>query len=183
MNEMPASPGDEKSGFPIPAARLQVPTDVAAPDPDNSAPEPEPRRPSISDSIVRQGEVLPAEPAGTSLPPELAGTSLPPELANDRYTQPAGVLDLIYRMWLSLNWSRTGQVFLLMVAAAVLIGGLGLVAHAVIGTPVLWSTIGGGLTAAGMSATLAARGRRRTQEREAQCGAGQKEGRADQKPR
>jgi hypothetical protein len=88
-------------------------------------------KPMFSGDPVLHGEVVPPTPTG-------------------HYTPPQGVLDLIFRMWLTLNFRRAAQVLMLAIAGLLLFLGLGYLAHVVLGTPAVWSALGGG--AAGLGA-------------------------------
>lgn len=65
---------------------------------------------------------------------------------------PAGTLDFLYRLWLSLNWRNTSQVVVIVlalgIAAALVFGSLGLVAYFVIGTSP-WLTLSLSIVAGG----------------------------------
>jgi hypothetical protein len=80
---------------------------------------------------------------------------------------PASNQDLILRMWNSLTWSRAGQASVLIIVSGIAVtlvfAALGLLAHALMGIPAIWSAIGS--ATAGAATITYAGGRRRLHRR------------------
>lgn len=61
-------------------------------------------------------------------------------------------MDMIYRIWMSLEWAKTAQLVAILLVlgltVALVFAGLGLLVHALIGNPTVWSAVGvGGIVA------------------------------------
>jgi hypothetical protein len=95
---------------------------------------------------------------GTPVPPR----SIPPGFKPEKW------LELVWWSVDTMNWSRTWQLLVLpVVPLALVFGGLGLLAHAIVGTPAFWSAIGvvaGGSTGA-VTYGVARRRQRRIEQR------------------
>jgi hypothetical protein len=80
------------------------------------------------------------------------------------YTPPRDGLDLVWRIWMTMEWSRTWQV---VTSLLVLSTGAGLLAH-IVGASAVWSASGGMIAAAGTGLAtynVARRRRRRLNRR------------------
>jgi hypothetical protein len=87
------------------------------------------------------------------------------------YKPPATVIDLIYRVWMSFEPKvKTGQMVIILLVAgltvALVFAGLGLLVHALIGTPTAWSAVGVCGIVAGGGAAVDVRRRQRRAESE-----------------
>lgn len=91
-----------------------------------------------------------------------------PDTTGD-YKPPATAIDLIYRIWMTLEWGKTGQMVVVLLAIgftmALVFAGLGLLVHAVIGTPAVWSAVGGIFAGSGAAASAYGYMRRRRAKR------------------
>jgi hypothetical protein len=118
-------------------------------------------------------EVSPARAAilsSTVEPVPLAGKRVeqPVPDTTGGYKPPATVIDLIYRVWMSLEWAKTGQMVVILFVAdltvALVFAGLGLLVHALIGAPTAWSAVGVcGIVAGGGAAVYVRRHQRRAE--------------------
>ncbi|MGH4010369.1 MAG: hypothetical protein ACRDTH_19785 [Pseudonocardiaceae bacterium] len=90
-----------------------------------------------------------------------------PDTTGD-YKPPATVIDLIYRVWISLEWAKTGQMVVILLVAgltvALVFAGMGLLVHALIGTSAAWSAVGVCGIVAGGGAAVYVRRRQRHAE-------------------
>lgn len=72
------------------------------------------------------------------------------------YVPPAGVVDLIYRMWISLTAARARQIAIILLTAGLattlVLAGVALVAHLVIGASAVVSAGGAALAGTGLVA-------------------------------
>jgi hypothetical protein len=109
-------------------------------------------------------EVHPALMAASPAPPPVESVPLAGKLIEQpvpdtagRYKPPTTVIDLIYRIWMTLEWSKTGQMVVVLLAAgltvAVVFAGLGLLVHTLIGIPAVWSAVGGIVAGGGAAAS------------------------------
>jgi hypothetical protein len=114
----------------------------------------------------------PVLPSTEGSPGAMSGELLPPPAAGP-YSPPQSRLDLAYRIWATLTWSRVWQVVVLLLAVAAIVAGLGMVLHAVSGTAGVWTALGGA-TGAGASAGGAHMVRRRASRRRGQPAAGKR---------
>lgn len=140
-----------------------------------------------SGAVIRDGRKTPAREktrsrhvsapaAGTAASPsqEAAASSLAPQTpGGDRRSPlpvapPASNQDLIFQMWDSLTWSKTGQASVLIIvsgiAATLVFATLGLLAHALIGIPAIWSAIGSASVGAATITYTGGRVRRRRKQ-------------------
>ncbi len=166
----PAANATKKSTRPVPVALAQEPVadGLVSPDPSHTTgdeqqnPGPgqklEVRQPTAPPAVVlpparQQVEGQPSEPLNT-----------PPEF------RPQSPLELLWWFLDTMKWSRTSQLLLLLtVPLAVVLAGLGLLAHVIVGTSAFWSAISGMAAAGGTGAvTYGAARRRKRRRREAQ---------------
>lgn len=90
----------------------------------------------------------------------------------DGYKPPTTIIDLIYRIWMSLEWAKTGQMVVILLVTgltvALAFAGLGLLVHALIGSLTIWSAVGvGGIVAGGGAAVYVRRRQRRAESEQA----------------
>jgi hypothetical protein len=118
-------------------------------------PEPPPTRLPESESDNRDALEPPpaARPAAARLADDaqdtLSGEVLPPATAGTRPSAPDSGLDLTYRLWMTLSWSRTGQVIAILAAVALALIGAGIAVRAAAGAAGLWTALGGAAAGAG----------------------------------